>query len=150
MDYSFSCFVWDNWLTFLGWINSEVMEIAKIGILIGFTFVNAFYDNYKINKGLIMDKNVEGFNQLLFCLSLSFLMVTDISTILTGFVLYIALFWLVFDYLLNKIRGLSWWHLGSGPIDSILKGYNLRYFRLIVKIIFVVFAIGLKIYFNGF
>lgn len=68
---------------------------------------------------------------------------------LIDFLINGSIFFLLFDYSFNivgrilfKRYDIKWWSLGSNWFDQILKGYNMRYYRLGVKV-FIVLALFL-------
>lgn len=118
-------------------------------IIIGFELFiagNAFFDAYKIDKKHWWIKHwLEGPIQFIVILLFSY-MAKGPWYINTFF--FLSLFWLQFDYLLNRIRKKHWWHLGDAFFDQILKGESLRYYRLGLKIILVVISLIILIMFN--
>ena len=106
---------------------------SSLGVLI-YVVINSYYDYWKIDHDKEIDHKIEGFNQLLVLVTLSF--ISDRWILQSIFNL--CLFWLTFDYFLNWIRGLKWYHLGNAWMDQILKGYTRRYYRLGLKILLVI------------
>ncbi len=119
------------------------MDIAasSLGVLI-FVVLNAYADKFKIREGIKIHHWLEGGIQLLVLIAISF--ISDRWILQSIFNL--CLFWLTFDYFLNRIRKLDWWHLGSAMMDQILKGYVLRYYRLGLKIVLVIASLILFVY----
>ena len=119
------------------------MDIAasSLGVLI-FVVLNAYADKFKIREGIKIHYWLEGSIQLLVLIAISF--ISD-RWILQS-ILNLCLFWFTFDYFLNRIRKLDWWHLGSAMMDQILKGYVLRYYRLGLKIVLVIASCILNFY----
>ncbi len=107
-----------------------------------YVVINSYYDRWKIEHDKEIDHRVEGLNQLLVLIAIA--LISD-QWILQS-IFNLCLFWLLFDYFLNWIRGLDWWHLGSAWMDGILKGWTLRYYRLGLKIVLVIASIILFAY----
>ena len=106
--------------------------LTKLIILEIFILVNAGFDAWKIKEKWILRHGIEGLVQLLFITGLALIFDWSLRGALL-IPLFLAIFWAQFDVILNIIRKKSWWHLGGNVIDQFMKGYFMRYDRLIVK-----------------
>lgn len=122
----------------------------SISLFILYIFSNAYIDSLRIVQDIDLNHYWEGLKQitiiLLFALFTEKFKGQGWIAFSTKLFLFLSLFWLTFDYTLNFIRRVKWWHLGDAITDQILKGYNLRYYRLGLKISIVCIAVLSKIY----
>ena len=133
-----------------------ILLIIKLLVLEVFICVNAWFDWLKIKDKWTLKHGIEGLSQLTFMTILAFglnmkdapefhldsiieyLRYLVLSPGLKLLFFKLSLFWLQFDYVLNFLRNKDWWHLGNNIFDRILKGVNLRYWRLILKVVLVI------------
>lgn len=102
-----------------------------------FILLNVHYDTIRIKNGKKIYHGAELALRIIFISALAFIPGGNYWYIL---IFLLTLFGLQFDYALNWNRNLPWWHLGSAWTDQILKGKNLRYYRLSLKLLIVVIA----------
>ena len=107
-----------------------------LGILL-FVVVNAVYDFKKISAGTPINHRKEGLVQFTICAAFGMVCTTGVWSRIFLACLNLSIHFLIFDYLLNYLRGKKWFYLGSNFFDTILKGFNLRYYRLALKVLFV-------------
>lgn len=122
--------------------------ITPIVLFEGFILLNIDFDTMKINKGWIisipwgnirpgtLDHRWEGGVQ--FIVAIIAALCSPWGSwwhVVPNLIFYLTLFWLQFDYGLNYNRDKDWWYLGDTWFDKILKGRELRFYRLALKII---------------
>ena len=122
------------------WLNIFAMQLMTMG--------NAWFDAWKIRKEWRIMHGLEGLIQGTVMLGMALVFGSGFWGKLSLFVFNLCLFWLQFDYILNFLRGKHWWHLGSAWFDQILKGYELRYWRLALKILLAIVALVATIIIN--
>ena len=106
-----------------------------------YIFLNALFDRYKIRHEWRIMHGIEGTLQLI--VILVFAWISPDRFFVNAF-FYLSLFWLQFDYILNILRGLPWYHLGSAITDQILKSCENRYWRIGLKMILFIISIIVK------
>ncbi len=111
--------------------------IIKLLVLEIFICINAWFDWLKIKDEWKLKHGIEGLSQLTFMTVLALILNWNLEA-WKDVVFFLCLFWLQFDYVLNFLRNKDWWHLGDNIFDRILKGVNLRYWRLGLKIVLVI------------
>ena len=111
--------------------------IWKLIVLEIFIWINAWLDWLKIRKEWKLKHGIEGLSQGLFMTGLALVYNWNLEA-LKDLLFFLCLFWLQFDYALNYLRKKPWWYLGKNVFDRILKGKNLRYWRLGLKIVLVI------------
>lgn len=116
-------------------ITENILGVEMLVIL------NAYFDAFKIQQGWKIKHEIEGLIQFAICCGLGWATGSGILNRVFLILLNLSVFWIQFDYILNWIRGLDWYHLGTNFFDKILKGYHLRYIRLILKASFVLLFI---------
>ena len=115
------------------------MIIWKLIILELFIWFNAWFDWLKIKDEWKLKHGIEGLSQGLFMTGLALFYNWDLEAY-KDLLFNLCVFWLQFDYALNYLRKKPWWYLGNNIFDRILRGRNLRYLRLSLKIILVVIS----------
>ena len=125
--------------------------LAVLGVL-QFSILNALADTLKIKFDLKIMHGIEGAVQGILLITLALILESDWQGRILLALLNFTLFWLVFDYCLNYMRRIinketwiDWWHLGDAWFDQILKGFENRYKRLILKATLVITAITLNL-----
>ena len=116
-----------------------VIILLKLLVFELFVWANAIYDAMRISNGEPIHHKLEVLfrGTVLIMISLVFNWSWDFWKELLFF---LFMFW-QFDYVLNYVRGKKWWYLGNAWWDKILKGCNLRYLRLGMKVILVLGSI---------
>ena len=120
--------------------------IWKLIILEIFIWINTIYDGGRIQNNKPIYHGQEALVRLVFMTGLAlvfnwtsifpFVMHSPMDA-WKELLFFICIFW-QFDYTLNWIRPKPWWYLGTAKLDLILKGKNLRYWRLGLKISLVI------------
>ena len=103
-----------------------------------FLILNVNYDTNQIRQGKKIHHGAELALRIIFISALALVPAGNYWFIL---IFLLTLFGVQFDYALNWNRNLPWWHLGNAWTDRILKGKNLRYYRLSLKLLIVVIAL---------
>ena len=114
-----------------------ILLIIKLLILEVFICINAWIDWLKIKEEWKLKHGIEGLSQGLFMAGLTLFYNWNLEAY-KDLLFFLCLFWLQFDFLLNWMRHKKWYHLGTNIFDKILRGRNLRYLRLSLKIILVI------------
>jgi hypothetical protein len=115
------------------WLNIFAMQLMVMG--------NAWFDAWKIKREWRIMHGLDGAIQGTILLGSAIWFGEGFWGKATLFIFNLCFFWLQFDYILNFLRRKHWWHLGSALFDQILKGYDLRYWRLALKILLAAVAL---------
>ncbi len=138
-----------------------ILLIIKLLVLEVFIWANAWIDWLKIRDEWKLKHGIEGLSQFAFMTALAFAWNYKFPTAMPEFeftfksilcfskwlisnpglqltVFFHCLFWSQFDYVLNFLRHIKWWKLGTNVLDQLLKGYPNRYWRLGLKIVLVI------------
>lgn len=121
-----------------------ILLIIKLLVLEIFILVNAWIDWLKIKEEWKLKHGIEGLSQGLFMTGLALFYNWDLKAWKELSVI-LCLFWLQFDYALNYLQKKPWWYLGKNVFDRILKGRNLRYWRLGLKISLIIGSLILMV-----
>ena len=112
--------------------------LLKLVILEVAIWINAIYDSQRIANNKRINHCAEALFRGVFMVTLAvtFNWTPDAWKELLFFIFW---FW-QYDYVLNYVRVKPWWYLGTSVFDKFLKGKNLRYIRLGLKVVLVVFS----------
>ena len=115
--------------------------LVKMFILEMFILSNAVYDSERIANDKRINHCAETLVRGAFMVGLALTFNWNLNA-WEELLFFIFLFW-QYDYVLNYVRVKPWWYLGNTFFDKFLKGRNLRYIRLGLKVVLVVGALVL-------
>jgi len=126
--------------------------IPDICLVLAYTAFNSLFDTWKISQQWNIDHRIEGGIQLVVLLGIAAIWPAPWLYRALMAAMNLTLFWLTFDYLLNTLRAvlneekwIDWWHLGDAKMDLILKGFENRWKRLILKFTLFVATLTLNL-----
>lgn len=125
-------------------------------LIIYYIFIDSFFNYYIIRwneSGTVLRPKPEyvkmysaiwhGLGALKYLLLLTYLMLVRIS--IYDIPLFLSMRWILFDLLLNMLRGKKFLYIGSGSIDIFFKRYikfiSPEIFMFLIKIILLIFTI---------
>lgn len=119
--------------------------ILLLFCLLLFTYLNAWYHLYLIEeKKRSPNHKVWALYRLTFFALAAYIYSTEWDHILILILLQAAIFWILFDYTLNRMRGLPWNYVGkSAFLDKLFAGKSDL--MLLIKIILLFASIILTV-----
>lgn len=86
----------------------EIKSLIFIAVLI---IVDAIGDTFRIRRGYWIDHTVKVWQMSIVGLSILWLIHENLWEVMRWSVLTMGFRWILFDILLNKLRGLNWWYM---------------------------------------
>jgi hypothetical protein len=112
----------------------KLILIQNIWIL--FIIIRSFMDEHRIKYGLKINHSINAYASLVLAGVLSFIAT---KSLLITFVL-LAEYWILFDMLLNKLRGKELLYLGTTAFLD--RTFHNKYTQLTVKIVCLLICVG--------